>query len=760
MAASTTILGHVVERREDPALLEGRADFMADLHPSGVLEAVFVRSAVAHGLVTSVDPAEALAMPGVVAVFTAADLDLPDLPEWPRPNLEQRPALARPCLARDRVRFVGEALAVLVAESAAQAVDAAEQVVVEIDPLTSVTDPLDAMAEGAPLLFPEHGTNVVISIGPGETGDVLEGADVVVRARFRNQRVAPVPLEANGAVVSPEPGGGLDCYVSSQAPFQVRAAVSRSLRLEEADVRVRTPAMGGGFGAKGGVYPEQVVVAAAAHRLGRPVRWIETRSENLVAMTHGRGQVQDVALGAKADGTLVGLQVTTVTECGAYCSRGVIPLSTSRIMSTGVYRIPRLSVTSLGVVANTTPIGPYRGAGRPEAASMLERAIELLALELGMDAVDLRRRNLLSPDEFPYTTPTGVRYDSGDYARALDQALELAGYDTLRADQAARRAGGAGLQLGIGISTFVEISGGGREYGAVKVDTDGTVVVVTGSTPHGQGHETTLSQIASGVFGVPLEAVRVVSSDTRRVPRGVGTFGSRSGQLGGSAVFTTAEIVWQRARQLAADLLEAAVEDIVPGADGRLGVAGVPSGALSLAELRQAADERGVDLAAETDFAEDEGTYPFGAHVAVVEVDTETGAVALRRLIAVDDCGEVLNPMIVAGQVHGGLAQAVGQALYEEVRYDGEANPLTATLVDYLVPSAAELPSFELGETDTPSPRNPLGMKGIGESGAVGGAVAVQNAILDALSSYGIRHLDMPLSPERVWRALRDAQIG
>ncbi|MHB1987813.1 MAG: xanthine dehydrogenase family protein molybdopterin-binding subunit [Acidimicrobiales bacterium] len=768
MALSTTILGHAVERREDPALLEGRAEFMADLDATGVLEAVFVRSSVAHGLIVSIDSTQALEQPGVVAVLTASDLNLVDLPEWLRANGDPRPLLARPCLARDRVRFVGEAVAVVVAESASEAVDAAEHVVVEIDALPVVTDPLAALEEDAPLLFPEHGSNIVLSVGPTDDGDVLEGADVVVRARFYNQRVAPVPLEANGAFVRPGPGGHLDCFMSSQAPFQVRAAIARALGRPDADIRVRTPAVGGGFGAKGGVYPEQVVVAVLADRLGRPVRWLETRSENLLAMNHGRGQVQDVALGARRDGTLVGLQARTVTETGAYCSRGVIPLSTSRIMATGVYRIPRSAITCLGVVTNTTPIGPYRGAGRPEATAMLERAMELLSVELGIDSVELRRRNLLSPKEFPYVAPSGASYDSGNYAGALDRALELARYDELRADQKARRAAGTVSQIGIGISTFVEISGGGWEYGGVRVDRDGSVVVVTGSSPHGQGHETTLAQIAAGVLGVPMETVKVVHSDTELVPRGVGTFGSRSGQLGGSAIFNAAEVVRRRVAELAADLLEAAVEDIVVHDDGSFGVAGVPARALSLAELSQAAEsraatapgEQSLHLAAETDFAQDDGTYPFGAHIAVVEIDTETGKVELRRMIAVDDCGRVLNPTIVEGQVHGGLAQGIGQALYEEVRYDENANPLTSTLADYLLPSAAELPSFELGETVTPSPRNPLGMKGIGESGAVGGAVAVQNAVLDALSHYGIRHLDMPLSPERVWQAIREAELA
>jgi len=761
-----TVLGHVVDRREDPALLQGLARFLADLDAPDALHAVFVRSHVAHGLLTSIETTEARAQPGVVTVLTADFLRLPDLPELPRAGSTPRPELGRPCLARGRVRFVGEAVAVVVAHSAAEAVDAAEHVIVRIEALPLVVDPLAALAADAPLLFPDSGSNVVVRVAAADSGDVLQGAEVVVRARFHNQRVAAVPLEANGALVRPGPNGRLECFVSSQAPFQVRAAIARALGRAESSVRVATPAVGGGFGAKGGVYPEQIVVAAIADLLGRAVRWSETRSENLVAMTHGRGQIQDIALGARRDGTIVGLQVSTVTEMGAYCGRGVIPMSTSRIMATGVYRIPHLAVTSLGVVTNTTPTGPYRGAGRPEATAMLERAIELLAVEVGMDSLEIRRRNLLTPEEFPYLAASGARYDSGDYPRALDRALELAGYEALRSEQQARRHSGSSLQLGIGIATFVEISGAGSEFGAVKVEADGTVVVVTGSSPHGQGHETTLAQLAAGCLGVPMEHVRVVHSDTDLVARGVGTFGSRSGQLGGNAVVRAGEIVLRRARELAGDVLEAAPEDIVRYENGTFGVAGVPARRLSFADLAQEAAARSprrangepARLEAEADFSQEDGTFPFGAHVAVVEVDTETGKVDLRRMVAVDDCGEVLHPAIVEGQVHGGLAQGIGQALFEEIRYDENGNPLTATMADYLVPSAADLPSFELGQTVTPSPRNPLGMKGIGESGAVGGTAAVQNAVLDALRPYGVRHLDLPLSSERVWRAIHRLQ--
>ncbi len=754
-ASTVSILGHRVDRREDPPLLTGSARFVADLDGEGVLSAAFVRSTVAHGHLTSIDVSEALDAPGVVAVFTADDLGLADLPEWPRPDGPPRPELARPCLARERVRFVGEAIAVVVAETEAEAVDALELVVVDVDDLPAVVDPLAALEPDAPLLFPEVGSNVVLSTVLGGGEDALESADVVVRARFVNQRVAPVPMEPNGAAVWPLPDGTLECVVSCQAPFGVRNAIASCLGKEPADVWVHAPAVGGGFGAKGGAYPEHVVVAAVAERLGRPVRYVETRSENLLSMTHGRGQVQEIALGARHDGTIVGLEARTVTEMGAYCWRGAISLATSRLMATGVYRVPRLALTSLGVVTNTSPVGPYRGAGRPEATAMIERAIELLAEELGMDSLEVRRRNFLRPEEFPYATPTGASYDSGDYGRALDAVLEHAGYAALVEEREARRASGSSRQLGIGVSTFVEVSGTGPEYGGVSVAPDGTVVVTTGASPHGQGHETTLSQLVCGLFQVPADRVRVVHSDTRAVPHGVGTFGSRSGQLAGSAVHRAATVVLERVRKAAADLLEAAAGDIVVGDDGRFFVAGVPAKAVTLAEVAAAGPPG--DLEADGDFAQEEGTYPFGAHLAVVEVDAETGKARLVRLVAVDDCGQVINPTIVEGQVHGGLAQGAAQALFEEMVYDELANPLTTTLADYAMPAASELPSFETHETVTPTPRNPLGMKGVGESGTVGAAAAVQNAVMDALAPFGVRHLDMPLTPVRIWTALQEA---
>ncbi|MBO0748275.1 MAG: xanthine dehydrogenase family protein, partial [Acidimicrobiaceae bacterium] len=681
-----------------------------------------------------------------------------DLPEPSLPPAPARPYLGRPVLARDRVRFVGEPIAVVIAESAAEAVDAAELVEVTLEDLPAVVESLAAIEPGAPLLFPEHGQNVVADWAGEAEGDVLADAEVVVRARFYNQRVAAAPLEPGGFLAVPGEGDhSLTVWASTQAPFRIRNDLHQFLGLPIEQVRAIAPAVGGGFGAKGGTYPEHLVVAATACRLNRPVRWAESRSENLVSMTQGRGQVQDVELGARRDGTIVGLRARTLSEAGAYPWRGVLSARTSRIMGSGPYRIPLIDLRTMVTVTNTTPVGPYRGAGRPEATAMLERAMDLLAAELEMDPIELRRKNLLRPGDFPYQTPTGASYDSGDYHKALEEAVAMVGYDAVRAEQQARRSAGDPVSLGVGVSCFCEISGGGPEYGAVRIEPDGQVLVLSGSSPHGQGHETTLAQVAATTLAVPLEAVRVVHSDTGVVARGTGTFGSRSLQLAGSAVHRSATEVFDQARQLAAELLEAAPDDIVAVEPGRLSVAGVPSRAVSWEDVAKAAADHEVELFAEDDFSQEGGTYPSGTHIAVVEVDTETGQVHLRRLVAVDDCGTVVNPIIVAGQIHGGLAQGVAQALYEAVAYDAGGVPLTATLADYLVPSAADLPSWELGEAVTPSPRNPLGAKGIGESGTVGATPAVQNAVLDALSPFGVRHLDPPFSPERVWQAIRDA---
>jgi aerobic carbon-monoxide dehydrogenase large subunit len=741
-----SLLGHEVRRSEDPELLTGRARFVADLPAPGVLDAVFVRSNTAHGSLRSVDTSVAAGSQGVHSVWTA--------PELAAPPMGGNPDLARPLLAEDRVRFVGESVAVVLAEGQAAAVDAAELVEVAIEPLPVVIDPVDAAAETAPILFPGHGTNIVGGNHHPVDDDFFAEAEMIATARLRHNRVAPVTMESNAVLALPEPDGSLTVWISTQSVFGVQGEVARTLGLDRSAVRVRAPWVGGGFGAKGGVYSDALVAALLAHRLRRPVRWIESRSENLVNMTHGRGMVQDVEVGVRRDGRLAGIRVWAFADCGAYASRGTfIPLVT-RMMSAGVYRWPKHDFSAVTVVTNTTPTGPYRGAGRPEAAALVERAVDIAAATIGMDPVELRRRNFPSKNEFPFTTATGVVYDSGDYAAALDKALELVGYADRRLEQRRRLESGDNL-LGVGVACYVETSGRGSEFGSVTVEADGSVTVVTGSVPHGQGHETAWAQIAASVLGVPMESVRVVHSDTALVDHGVGTFGSRSLQLAGSAVHNASEEVLTRARELAAELLEANPDDVVVQPGG-LGVVGVPSSALPWTTLAGEARRRGEALARQLDF-ESAGSFPFGCHVAVVEVDRQTGMVTLRDLVAVDDCGVVINPLLVTGQVHGGLAQGVAQILFEGVRYDERGNPLTTNLADYAVPSAADLPAFTTAHTVTPSPNNPLGAKGVGESGTTGSVAAVWNAVIDALTPLGVLHLDPPFTPEKVWLAIESA---
>jgi aerobic carbon-monoxide dehydrogenase large subunit len=762
VATSGSILGNPVRRTEDPRILRGDSEYFDDLPVEGLLHVAFVRSTMAHARIESADTNEAAAMPGVVAVYTADDLDLE-----PGQGFAMVPAgLSRPPLARDVVRFVGDIVAVVVAETRAQAVDAAEMVIVDYEPLPTVIDPEAALADDATLVFPEHGSNLAIEFNFGDDPSIFDDADVVVEGRFLNQRIAPVPMEPNGILVELDGDDGLTLHVPTQNPHGVRDPLAGVVGLDEDQIRVVATAVGGGFGAKAGMYPEFAIVATAARKLGRPLKWSETRSENMTAMTHGRGQIQYIELGLKRDGTFTGLRGRIVCDGGAYPGIGAFLPYLTRSMSQGVYRIPRIQMNSKSAITNTTPTAAYRGAGRPEAAALLERIVDMAAVELGRDPVDLRKQNFLRPEEFPLTTVTGANYDSADYVKALDEACRVAGYEELRRDQAQRRERGDVKQLGIGLSVYTEVTAGGlfQEFGAVEVHTDGTVTATVGTSPHGQGLETAFKMIVAELLGVPMGVVNVVQSDTALVPRGMGTMGSRSLQIGGTAIYKTSELVVDKAKRLAAHLLEADVADIVVHEGEGVGAAGAPATALSWAELAMAAGDparRPADfeegLRAELDFNQGEATYPFGAHIAVVEVDTETGRVELLRHVAVDDCGRVINPLLVAGQQHGGIAQGVAQALYEGVQYDDDGNPQTANLMDYAMPSAAELPSFEASNTETPTPLNPLGAKGIGEAGTIGSTPAAQNAVIDALSIFGIRHLDMPLTSERVWQAIRDA---
>ena len=755
---STSIFGSAVLRTEDPRFLSGRARYVGDVPVEDALQACFVRSIMAHATISNVAVDEARAMPGVVAVLTADDMDLPPRP--PSGNVEG--PFSRPLLARDRARFVGEPIAVVLADSLARAEDAAEAVIVDASPLGAVVGPEAAVAEGAPLLFPEARTNVAHAFEEAWDRDALAGADSVVRLRVRHQRLAPVPMETNAILVVPQ-DDRLTVWVSTQIPFDVRADLEDWLGLEREAIRVIAPDVGGGFGSKLHVYPEYLVCAAAALRLGRSVRWVESRTESMTNLNHGRAQVHDIELGATRDGRLVGLRVDILADMGAYPIGAYLP-PTTRTMLPGVYRIPAVASRGRSVVTTATPVAEYRGAGRPEATLSIERAMDALADELQIDPVELRRRNLIPPEAFPHETAVGSTYDSGEYERALDEALRLAGYEELRREQEERRARGDRRALGVGVSCYVEVTAFGRkEFGATEVNADGTVTVRVGTSPQGQGHETAFAQLAASVLGVSIGAVRVLHSDTGVVRQGEGTYGSRSLQVGGAAVFEAATTVLDKARRVAAHELEVSVEDLTVLEDGRIGVVGAPERSLGWAELATIAADparlpEGQDpgLAAETRSFQREYTYPFGAHVAVVEVDLDTGDARLRRHVSVDDCGRIMNPVLVRGQVHGGLGQGIGQALYEGVEFDEWGTPITTSLATYAMPAATELPPFETAHTQTPTSVNPLGVKGVGESATIGSTPAVANAVVDALSYLGVRHLDLPLTPERIWRAIRE----
>src|SRR5919198_130322 len=754
-----SVWGRAFPRTEDRPLVTGAASFTEDLPAEGALWAAFVRSTYAHAAIRSIDVDDAARMPGVIAVFSQNDLQL-------RPfRVEEgvSSAFGRPVLATGRVRFVGEAVAVVVATTRAEAVDAAEAVLVDYDPLPVAIDPVEALGLGAPLLFPDAGTNLALEEHRLQDDSALADAEVMVAARFVNQRLAPLPLEPNAILASPD-GEGLKVWLPHQAPHLFRDELGEHLGLDPDRIHVIVPAVGGAFGSKAFLYPEQLCVAALALRLRRPVRFVETRSENMMAMYHGRAQVQDLELGARRDGTITGLRAVVYADMGAY-PRGTYLPDLTRQMCSGVYRIPRIDFMARSVVTNTTPIEQYRGAGRPEAATMLERAMDMLALRVRMNPVEVRRRNLLTADDFPYASATGESYDGGDYHRALDEALRLSGYDELRKEQRERRARDDPVQIGIGVATYAEITAWGSEFGSVEIRPDGGATIHTGTSPQGQGHATAFGQLASGELGIPPEGIDVVQSDTRLVPRGEGTMGSRSLQLGGSAIHLAAQEVLGKARRIAAHLLEVSPDDVVVSEGGGLGIAGAPEKTISWSEVATAAADperipSGMEpgLSAQVDFdMKGRHTFPFGTHVSVVEVDTETGRVTPLRHVTVDDSGRILNPLLAEGQVHGGVAQGTAQALYEEVLFDEDGIPLTSSLLSYQMPSAPDLPDIEANRTETPTDLNPLGAKGIGESGTIGSTPAVQNAVVDALSHLGVRHIDLPLTPERVWRAIQDA---
>jgi carbon-monoxide dehydrogenase large subunit len=699
-------------------------------------------------------------MPGVVDVVTGADVDLPPAPpSLPMFNL----AMTRPWLATDVVRYVGEPVAAILSEDRAAGADAAEMVYVDYEPLPSVVDAEAALAEET-ILHHDAGTNVAINLDFGRDEQLFDGCEVVVRQRTLNPRVAPCPLEVRSGAAAWGPDGRLTQWASTQGAHGCRDALAATFALDPAQVRLIAPDVGGGFGAKISLYPEETLLAWLAKRIGRPVRWVETRSESMTSLGHGRGQIQDLEIGGTRDGKVLAYRLTVLQDCGAYPAiGGFLPFFT-RTMAAGTYAIPKIEFKATAVVTNTTPTVAYRGAGRPEAAAAIERAMDLFATEVEMDPTQLRRRNLIQKDAFPFTTAVGTSYDTGDYRRALELVLEAAGYTALREEQAQRRTNGSTRALGIGVSCYVEITNGAGnygEFGSVEVTADGRAVVRTGTSPHGQGHATAWAMLASEQLGIPIDDIEVRHGDTDEVPSGGGTMASRSLQAGGVAVHEAAEQIVEKARRLAAELLEASADDVVlDKVSGQFHVAGTPTAGKSWGELAGAALARsgdGAGLKVEHTSSPPGPTFPFGAHVAVVEVDLETGAVELLRLVAVDDAGRLLNPLLVEGQVHGGLAQGAAQALLEGFQYDPDGTPITANLADYPMISAAELPSFEVLHMETPTPVNALGAKGIGESGTIGSTPAVQSAVIDALSHIGIRHLDMPVSSERVWQTIQQS---
>ena len=753
-----SILGHRVLRTEDARFLRGEGQYVENLPLEGALTATFVRSPFAHARVTGIDASAAEALPNV-QVLTGADVDVPPFGPPPFPGLDAR--MGRPVVARDIVRFVGEIVAIVLSEGRAAGEDAAELVAVDYDPLPAVVGTA-AAAKDETLLFPEVGTNVAALGGAPERDESLfDGCDAVVSGRVVSQRMAACPLEPRSAAAEVGPDGRVTAWLSTQTPHQDRMVLAGMLGLDPAQIRVVAPDVGGGFGAKM-LSVEEILVVWLARRLGRPVRWTETRSESMVALNHGRAQELSFTIGANRDGKVLAFRLEIQADVGAYPGLGAFLPNLTGLMSSGVYAIPRIETSSRAFVTNTTPISAFRGAGRPEATQAIERAIDLLAAELELDPAELRRRNFIPKDAFPHTTASHAPYDSGDYEGALDLALRSAGYEELRAEQRRRREEGGPKQLGIGISTYVEITNGidETEFGEVEITADGGAILRTGSFSHGQGHETTFAMIAAEQLGLPLEKITVVKGDTDSVASGTGTYGSKSTQIGGSAAKVASEEVVVRAKKLTADYLEAAESDIVlDPALGSFHPAGSPSQGLTWAELaaRAADDGRLAELTVAHEF-KGAPTFPFGAHVAVVEVDIETAQVELKRLVAVDDAGTLINPLIAEGQVHGGVATGVSQALYETFTYDEDGTPLTGTFVGYAFPSAADLPSWEAVEMVTPTPRNPLGAKGIGESGTIGSTPAVQSAVIDALAPYGVRHVEMPANGENVFRALREAK--
>ena len=749
-------LGVAVPRREDARFLTGTAVYAADVRPEGLLHAAFVRSPIASATGLTADVGPARDAPGVVAVFTADDLHLPDIPGHGGPARPEAPAMTRPPLARGTVRYLGEPVAVVVADDPYAAVDAAELAELDFTEATVVATAAAAV-EDEVLLFPAAGSNVVArtAVPEGLTPD-LDRWPVRAAVEIQQQRLAPVPIEPVSIVAAPDGDRRLTVWCGHQAPHRLRRQLAGLLRIDQGSIRVIVPDVGGAFGMKSMLYPEYPVVAAAALRLGRPVAWQQTRYEQFISGTHGRGMRHRVELAGEPDGRIRAGRVEILADLGAYPHNGSgVPLF-AQLLAQGAYDIADFAVSTTMVVTNRAQTGPYRGAGRPDANFAMERAVDAFGRRVGLDPAEVRRRNLVRPAQMPYRTATGALYDGGDYPAALARALELADEQAVRAEQARRLATGED-PIGLGIGMFVERAGGdaaSTEYARVEVDAQGRVCARVGSSATGQGHETVYSQIVASALGVRPDEVTVIEGDTDAVATGTGSFASRSAQVGGSAVHLAAQRVRDCACELASRLLEVPPPELAPAPGGGYRAGGRVA---SLAEIAAFARREGVELVAEETWSPGAQTFPYGACVAVIEVERDTGRVLLRRMVAVDDCGRLLNPLIVEGQLQGSLLQGVAQALYEGIEYDESAQLLNASLADYAVPTAPDAPAYTTAHLETPAPSNPLGVKGAGESGCIGAPPAVVNAVLDALAPYGVTDLQMPLTPQQVWRRLHEA---
>jgi len=754
---TTSFMGRQVRRREDPRLITGSATYVDDIVLPSMAHMAILRSPHPHARILSIDTSAALELPGVLAVVTGSEVA--HLVPAQEAEASGEPASpSRPPLATEKARYIGDPVAAVVATDRALAADALESIVVEYEELPGVGDPERAMEPGASQIH-VHAENNIDTRRECSAGDVEKAfaeADITVSARMVSQRLSPNPLETRGVVASYEGGSGrLTVWSSTQCAHFVRDAICEYMRLPQTRVRVIAPEVGGGFGCKGEAYGEDVLTAYMARKLDRPIKWIETRTEHLQSTVHGRAQIAYLDLAATKDGRITGLRLRLILDSGAYGASLLGEITAAMI--TGCYLITNVETEVLTVLTNKTPLGAYRGAGRPEAAYYIERGIDMLANKLDMDPAEIRRKNFIPPEAFPYHTPDWAEFDSGAYASTLDAALERSGYRELRSEQERLRADGK--LIGIGLCSYVEICGFGWETSTVRVESDATVSIYTGISPHGQGQETTFSQIAADVLGVQPEQVNVMHGDTS-MGSGFGTMGSRGTAVGGPAVYQASQIVREKMRQIAAHALEAAPEDLELD-DGAWRVKGVPDRFVALADVAQTAysgenlpERMEPGLTAVYNFRPDSLTAPFGTHVALVEVNRETGRVDIRKFLTVDDCGTIVSPQLVQGQVHGGIAQGIAQAIFEEMVYDEEGHLLTGSFVDYLIPGVRDLPLYETTHTNTPTPRNPLGIKGIGEAATIGSTPAIVNAVVDALSPLGVTHLDMPLTPSKLWQVI------